>query len=183
MTSSKTFFTSDLHFFHRNIIQFCERPFDSIEHMNQKLIDNWNMVVSDKDHIWMLGDFSFGKDDETAGILKQLKGHKHLIVGNHDRKGSSQKLFNKNWQDFFVDSHEYFRLKVDGYKFVLCHFPFSSWERGYINLHGHWHSRKGYQNKYNQYDVGVDANDYAPVILSDVVKKAQEGFKDNGAST
>lgn len=173
----KTFFTSDLHFFHNNVIDFCKRPFGSVDHMNHTLIANWNSVVSEEDHVWFLGDFSFGKYDETEDVLAQLKGIKHLIVGNHDRKGRADKLFNRDWSNFFVDSHDYFRLKVDEQKFVLCHFPFASWERGYINLHGHLHSLKGYKNKFKQYDVGVDANDYTPILLSDVVKKANSGIK------
>lgn len=86
-----TFFTSDLHFFHNNIIQFCNRPFDSVEDMNWKLIKNWNDVVQWNDHVWVLGDFSFGTVAETENILIQLNGIKHLIIGNHDRKGKCEK--------------------------------------------------------------------------------------------
>lgn len=169
----KTFFTSDLHFFHENVIKFCNRPFGSVEHMNESLVNNWNKVVSDEDHIWVLGDISFGKVKETDEILSRLNGIKHLIVGNHDRKGRCEDLFNKYWEKHFVDKHDYYRLKVDDWKFVLCHFPFASWERGYINLHGHLHSVKdSYIPKYLQYDVGVDLNNYAPVSLDDVVDKA-----------
>lgn len=174
---SKTFFTSDLHFHHANVIQFCARPFGSVEHMNEVLVENWNTVVSDKDHVWMLGDFSFGTYEQTAEILNELRGHKHLIVGNHDRKGRADKLFNRDWKQWFVEKHDYLRLKVDGYKLVLCHFPFASWERGYINLHGHVHSLAGYKHKWYQYDVGVDANGYTPILLDDVVKRAMEGEK------
>lgn len=173
----KTFVTSDLHFWHNNIINFCNRPFGSVEHMNEQLIKNWNMVVSEQDHVWFLGDFSFGTYDQTADILNQLKGIKHLIVGNHDRKGRADKLFNRDWRNWFVDSHDYFRLKVPEGKFVLCHFPFSSWERGYVNLHGHLHSLKGYKNKWKQYDVGADANDYTPLLISDARDKALSGEK------
>ena len=172
---AKTFFTSDLHFFHENVIGFCNRPFGSVVHMNDSLIKNWNMVVGDNDHVWFLGDFSFGKYDDTANVLRQLKGVKHLIVGNHDRKGRAEKLFNRDWQEFFVDSHDYYRLKVDGHKIVLCHFHFASWERGYYNFHGHLHSPAGYKNKWRQYDVGVDANNYTPILLEDAIKRAEDG--------
>lgn len=172
-----TFFTSDLHFYHKNIIDFCKRPFGSVEHMNEQLIKNWNNVVGEKDHVWFLGDFSFGTAQQTAPVLDALKGIKHLVVGNHDRKGRPQDLFNKHWEKWFVEKHDYARVKIDGYKFVLCHFPFSSWERGYINLHGHLHSLAGYENKYKQYDVGADANNYTPILLEDVVNRAESGIK------
>lgn len=170
-----TFFTSDLHFYHNNVIGFCNRPFGSIDHMNEQLIYNWNFCVKTHDHIWMLGDFSFGNVEQTTEVLKQLKGIKHLIVGNHDRKGRSEKLFNRDWEQWFVDRHDYYRLKTNEGKFVLCHFPFASWERGYYNLHGHLHSLEGYQNKWKQWDVGVDANQYAPILLEDAIKRADAG--------
>lgn len=170
----KTFVTSDLHFFHENVIGFCDRPFGSVEHMNHVLIENWNSVVGEHDHIWMLGDFSFGKVDETIGVLKQLKGIKHKITGNHDRKGSCQKL---PWKDYFVEEHDYLRFKLDKKKYVMCHFPFSSWERGYVNLHGHLHSLAGYKNKWMQWDVGVDANGYTPLLIEDAYERALKGEK------
>lgn len=164
---SKTFFTSDTHFFHENVIKFCNRPYETVEEMNYKLIKNWNHVVGPEDHLWFLGDFSFGTVEKTEQILYQLNGIKHLITGNHDRKGRCQKL---KWDKFFVDQHDYYRLKVGTNKFVLCHFPFSSWERGYINLHGHWHSTpKDYHSKYMQHDVGVDMNNYYPISMEDAI--------------
>ena len=167
---TKTFLTSDTHFFHENVIKFCSRPFDSVEDMNYKLIRNWNQRVAPEDHIWFLGDFSFGKVEETKQILYRLNGIKHLITGNHDRKGRCQKL---PWKEFFVEQHDYFRLKVGDIKAVLCHFPLSSWERGYYQFHGHCdtlpHEAQG---KWKQHDVGVDNNNYAPILLEDAVKRS-----------
>lgn len=167
---TNTFFTSDLHFFHENVIKFCNRPFGSAQHMNETLIKNWNLVVKDYDHVWVLGDVSFGKVEETEEVLAQLKGIKHLIIGNHDRKGRCEKL---DWSKYFVDQHDYYRLKVDGAKIVLCHFPFASWERGYYNFHGHLHTLPDqYQGRYMQLDVGVDNNNYHPILLKDAMTKS-----------
>lgn len=172
-----TFLTSDTHFFHENVIKFCDRPYSSTEEMNYKLIQNWNSVVGHEDHVWHLGDVSFGTVEQTEQILLQLNGLKHLITGNHDRKGRCQKL---DWSKYFVSQDDYFRLKVKvgnmEYKAVLCHFPFSSWERGYYNFHGHWHSTpKDYHSKYMQHDVGVDMNNYTPLLLQDAVTRAIHG--------
>lgn len=53
------FFTSDTHFWHENIIKFCNRPFSSVEEMNDTIIENWNKVVGENDIVFHLGDFVF----------------------------------------------------------------------------------------------------------------------------
>lgn len=164
---TKTLFTSDTHFYHKNIIEYCKRPYGSVEHMNDSLISNWNSVVDPDDDLWFIGDFSFGTVSETEEVLQRLHGRKHLIAGNHDRYGRCAKL---DWNKYFVSKQDYLRLKIDGHKLVLCHFPFHSWERGYINLHGHTHG--SYESKWMQHDVGVDVNNYTPLLLEDAVKRA-----------
>lgn len=82
----KNYFIADTHFFHEKIIKMCNRPFDNVEEMNKKLIENWNKKVTDDDTVYILGDVSFkGSKENTISILKQLKGKKILIKGNHDR--------------------------------------------------------------------------------------------------
>jgi calcineurin-like phosphoesterase family protein len=78
-------FTSDTHFFHENVIKYCSRPYQNIEEMNSKLIDNWNSCVKKNDIVWHLGDFSFGSKDNIRKILPRLNGRIRLIKGNHDR--------------------------------------------------------------------------------------------------
>lgn len=80
----KVFFTSDTHFNHANIIDFCKRPFGSVEEMNEALIANWNRVVSKDDIIFHLGDFCFGGSEVWNSILDRLNGKIYLILGNHD---------------------------------------------------------------------------------------------------
>lgn len=130
--------------------------------MNEALIQNWNSRVEPHDSIYFLGDFSFGTYDDTCDVLGRLNGFKHLIKGNHDHYGRHSK---RNapfpWETWFVEVTDYKRLKTDVGKFVLCHFPFASWERGYINLHGHTHGK--FPSYYGQHDVGVDANNYFPI--------------------
>jgi calcineurin-like phosphoesterase family protein len=79
------FFTSDQHFGHVNIIQFCGRPARDIDEMNELIIDNWNNTVGVDDEVWVLGDFALGKIRETLPLVGLLNGTKHLIAGNHDR--------------------------------------------------------------------------------------------------
>lgn len=164
------FFTSDLHFFHHNIIKFCGRPYADVDHMNFSLIKNWNEVVGEEDVVWVLGDVSFGKPEETLEVLGELSGKIHLIPGNHDRKGkASQTPWEVRCNIYPAYHMERFSKNV---KVVMCHFPFHSWERNWYNFHGHTHGT--YASKYMQHDVGVDVNNYAPIHLDDVVKRARD---------
>ena len=52
----KTFFTSDLHFGHERVIKFDNRPFKSVEEMNEELIKRWNNKVDRGDLVYVLGD-------------------------------------------------------------------------------------------------------------------------------
>jgi calcineurin-like phosphoesterase family protein len=169
----KHFLTSDTHFFHENVIEFCNRPYGSVEQMNEALIKNWNSVVGPVDDVWFLGDFSFGKIGPTEGILYRLNGIKHLIMGNHDRKGRCADL---EWGRHFSSVHDYYLLHTDNAKAVLCHFPFASWERGYYNFHGHLHTTPGQMfSKWKQHDVGVDNNNYTPILFQDAMERSVKG--------
>jgi len=77
------FFTSDTHFGHKHILEFCKRPFSSIEEHDEQLIANWNSVVGVDDTIFHLGDFGFGGYPFWKKIVDQLNGHIILVIGNH----------------------------------------------------------------------------------------------------
>ena len=74
------YFTSDLHLGHRNIIRLCNRPFATIEEMDETLIRNWNAKVTNGDTVYILGDLLFRNEKSAEEYLKQLKGKKHLIT-------------------------------------------------------------------------------------------------------
>ena len=76
--------TSDTHFNHANIIKYCNRPFSSVEEMNEPIIANWNKVVSQGDTVYHLGDFALGNKSLIPDFLERLNGHISFIMGNHD---------------------------------------------------------------------------------------------------
>lgn len=91
------FFTSDSHFGHKNVIQYCNRSYTSVEHMNASMVDSWNSVVKHGDIVYHLGDFSFMKEEATLEVIKSLKGNITLIMGNHDKHMSPKvmKMFTR----------------------------------------------------------------------------------------
>ena len=174
------FFTADLHFGHANIIKYCSRPYSSVEEMDQALADNWNATVTDNDDVWILGDFTMKRDQVARNYLLQLKGRKHLILGNHDYFAFKHP---EQWQDVLVDIMRYKELKLgSGYTFTMMHFPLLFWNDSgkphSIMLYGHIHSMP-YCNAiagklYNALNVGVDVSGYKPLSEKEVLDKVSE---------
>lgn len=155
--------TSDLHFGHKNIIKYENRPFNNIEEMDKTIIDLWNKTINDKDLIYILGDFSWYKGEKTNEILKTLKGNKMLIIGNHDKNFLEDKKFNK---DLFQEICYYKELKVNKQKIILFHYPIIDWNgknNGSIHLYGHVHTMinkdtEYMKKEYNCFNVGIDVH-------------------------
>lgn len=156
------FFTADTHFGDHRTINIQRRVFDSVAAMDETMVARWNAVVGPTDELWHLGDVARCPGD-VAPLLSRLHGIKHLIRGNNDPDAT---LAAAGWASI----HDYVELEADGRKLVLCHYPFRSWNaqgRGAINLHGHSHGRLKPMPR--QYDVGVDARDFTPVTLDQLV--------------
>lgn len=177
-------FTSDLHFGHNNIIKFCNRPWKSIEEMDKTLIENWNSVVGENDLVFDLGDFAFASNDRWSEILSRLNGRHCLILGNHD----IQRYPGDKVMGLFERVEQQMVLKIDNRYVYLNHYPFlcygGSWrgpENAVYALHGHTHllkienSGKDFERMSNtfpyQYDVGVDFNNYKPILWEKVCEK------------
>lgn len=158
------FLIADLHFGHKAMVEYEFRPFNTVEEMDKILIENWNSVVSKKDRIRVLGDFSFHNADKTKDILNKLNGYKILVKGNHDRRKS-----NKWWYDAgFKEVYEYPYLWIEE-KLVFSHEPIEI--EGYTNIHGHLHAgeHRG-KSKNNQICVSLEQVDYKPKRLIDFIR-------------
>jgi calcineurin-like phosphoesterase family protein len=161
------FFTSDLHFGHKNIIEFCQRPFDSVEAMDKGLIRAWNKRVEADDTVYVLGDFAFESGVKAKAMLSQLAGRKILIRGNHDR---SNDWAGEGW----AEVHDALMVDVGSNAFYLHHYPLRDWPgkwRGVFHLYGHVHGNL--EPIPGSMDVGVDSWGGAPVSVREVVAAIQ----------
>lgn len=183
------FFTSDLHLGHANAIGFTNRPYSDVEQMNDGLIRNINETVMANDELWILGDFAFKVNMAAAKKFRDQINCKtvHMITGNHDKDYTRDHIFQS------VQSYK--ELKTEYGKFILFHYPIYEWNgahNGTIHLHGHIHSTGAYntanlQRRYADrfpeksfmkdstlglriYDVGVDANNYRPISITQIAK-------------
>ena len=164
------YFTSDLQLGHCGIIGMQNRPFAEVEEMNRVLIDNYNAVVQKNDTVYILGDISHHMHvEQTNELLRKMKGKKFLIRGNHD------KMYDET---LFEEICDFKTVSLNGTYFALMHYPMLSWPKknsGSIQLHGHIHAKEEYnlQNKADgirRFDVGVDANNYYPVSVKQVIE-------------
>ena len=113
-------YIADCHFFHESLnVQMDMRGFPSGEEMNRVMIERWNETVRPQDEVFILGDFSVGRGELTTEILRQLKGMKHLIVGNHDRF-AKEPAFDRS---LFYEIVPYMEMTDLGRKVVLSHYP------------------------------------------------------------
>lgn len=167
------YFTADLHFYHDKIIRHTQRPFRNVEEMNTALIKKWNDKISYDDEVYILGDLTMKGPDMAYACLSSLRGRKHLVRGNHDHFVDSPGFE----RSLFLSVENYMEITYRNTQFVLFHYPILEWNgygKGAIALHGHQHNHKDYNVENRKagilrYDVGVDANNMAPVSADEII--------------
>lgn len=180
------YYIADTHFGHKNVLKLCNRPFTDVEQMNQALIENWNCKVNVSDHIYILGDMFF-RCEEPQEILKQLKGKKHLILGNHDSWVKNAEI-----EKYFVSIDSFLEFSDGKRSLVLCHYPMLSFRhekrKNAFMIHGHIHNDTDIdifpllQKRENVLNAGVDINGFMPVSFEELIDNnrrfKQENAKD-----
>lgn len=180
----KTLFIADPHFGHANIMRHSKRNFTSVEEMDEVMIKNWNSVVSNDDHIWILGDFCYKSGRSPLDYLKALNGAKHFIVGNHDSH-----LLNQTPCRRLLESIDQIKsIEVDKKRIILCHYPMVEWEgyfRGALHFYGHIHNNvendayKIMKHVKGAYNAGADILGLMPRTASEVIICNEEFWKNN----
>lgn len=190
------FFTSDWHVGHDNVIKFDKRPFDDTHHMHRVLINNYNSSVTDNDICYFAGDMGFCKSDTLAKIMEELNGTKVLLLGNHDRNTYS--MYAQGFDVVLNTAVFYIgKSRVSISHCPLPGIPREditnmkgakegeNWHGEHKNqmftsqdltvdyhLHGHIHSGPHTDTKLmrtdKQFDIGVTANNYRPVSISEI---------------
>ena len=160
--AKRSFVISDTHLGHYNIIGYCDRPFETLEEMNETLIQNWNDAIKNNDTVYFLGDLAFGKAHTTDYWLDQLNGNILCFRGNHDTSPNIE----------FINSA---KITLGGMNFYMTHDPMTvdyGW-KGWI-LHGHHHNNHPYDYPYIHYEnktinVSVELTDYKPINVRDLL--------------
>ena len=161
------YFIADTHFSEENIMRYENRPFETMEAMNDAMISNWNGLVKDEDSVYVLGDF--GAEGQEALVLSQLRGRKYLIKGNHDthpnayyREAGFEEVYDHPviLENFWILSHEPL--------YVNENMP-------YANLFGHVHNSPLFKDYSKQhFCVSLERLNYMPMAFEEIKKMIQE---------
>lgn len=185
----KIFFTADNHFGHSNIIQYTNRPFNSVVEMDRVMINNWNAMIGPDDIVFHLGDFCLGDNDKAKEYFSKLNGLIFILNTHfhHDKYWLPKEIsfleadIYSNFNNGRGGAAVKFLPPIEVLEFeelgdgkhplviVLCHYPLAVWDRkhyGSIHLHGHNHGR--YIGEGKIMDVGVDCNDFYPVSFNSI---------------
>lgn len=181
------YYISDLHLRDQAIFDKCKRPFKNLQEMEETIIRNWNSKVKPEDIVYVLGDIA-DTNPSTVEAYRQLNGHKHLIVGNHDHV-----LLKEIEESYLFESIKFIDVIEDAnHKVCLCHYPLMDWmefnRNGYL-VYGHVHNKtekngKAYREIKEYYldkpvfNCGVDVNHFSPVTLVEMMKSKEDNKND-----
>ena len=165
---ARNWFISDTHFNHGNIIGYCDRPFNNVEHMDREIIRRWNERVKPEDTVFHLGDFMFGgsaihgNQKKPNYYLEQLNGHIISVKGNHD---------NNNGLKTNIES---INIKLGGINWWCQHKPeMLTWK---YNLCGHVHNNWKVMKtgRYNVVNLSVEVWNYYPVKIEEIMERLRQ---------
>lgn len=181
MNKENTWFISDTHFSHNNIIGYCDRPFASTDEMDEVIIENWNSLVKPEDTIYHLGDIGFCGAEKLESIVKRLNGKKRLRMGNHD-KATATKYRKMGFEEVYNSD---FSIFIEGYnQIAFSHYPISEHrdpfnimddpQSSIVNVHGHTHNENTGLNPNRYKCISVELIDYKPIHISKILEWAKE---------
>lgn len=166
---ANTYFISDTHFDHAKIIEYCNRPFNSVDAMNEFIIKQWNNTVNKNDIVYHLGDFAFGGKDFVTSIVSQLNGNIYLVKGNHDTNANQyyRDCGFKEVYDHPIIVKDFLVLSHESMPFVM--------NQMYVNLYGHIHDSPMFETwGKGSICLCVERHHYKPVSLEEIAARFAE---------
>lgn len=181
---SQIYITSDWHFCHDRSFIWGSRGFKSVDDMDNIIATRYNKLIDANDEVYMLGDAMLNDNEMGIWLIKQLKGHIHIICGNHDsdaRRALYADCYN------VVEVVDAKKLEYNGYHFFLSHYPClcTNYNDGRplkkhcISLCGHSHTKDKFTDwdKGLIYHVEVDAHNYYPVSIEEIIMDCEKKYR------
>lgn len=192
--NQQLYFLADSHYNHKNIVRGTTewknldendnrvRNFDTIDQMNETLINNINSKIGQDDIIFHLGDWSFGGFEKIKEFRDRIVCQNiYLLIGNHDHHQEAQKedchlLFTQVFPSYLELEVKLFstpKSTKTRHHFIMSHYPIASWHnmnKGWMHLHGHVHFPFNLKlGPGKMLDVGMDGNNYYPYSLDEII--------------
>ena len=169
----QTYYTSDWHLFHKNIIRYSNRPFSDVDEMNRAIITRTNERVKEGDRLFILGDLAFAGREKFEYLMNELVcQHIYLVPGNHDNQDALHLKRNQTQPFWAAEPSPFMEIKDNGRHVTLCHYAMVHWNKshhGTYMLHGHSHG--SLPGNSQRVDVGVDCWDFYPVTLDECIAR------------
>lgn len=176
----KIYYISDTHLGDQRVFNKCSRPFKDLDELERTVVRNWNAKVKEDDVVYVLGDIAEDDYIRAIDVYKNLNGHKHLIVGNHDLK----RLNDIETSGVFESVKFMDLIEDNGRKVCICHYPVMDWmefSRGGYLVYGHIHNKtekndiaykqmKEYFKDKLAFNAGVDVTNFEPVTLDEMIR-------------
>lgn len=158
------YFTADQHYGHKRIIEYCKRPFDSVDDMDEYMINEHNKVVKPSDIVINIGDFSLYSrkyEDVAKKYIRRLNGNNIFIPGSHDQ-----------WLQRVIKHSHIWQKSIEGQQVICCHYAMRAWPAShYGSWHLFGHSHGNLEPFGNSFDVGVDSHEFRPWSFEEVKYK------------
>lgn len=162
------YYVADTHFRYEPMV--AGRGFETAEQMDEALVAAWNEVVTDEDTVYHLGDVGYNGGHVPCRILARLKGHKHLIRGNHDTAYDDAPLLYR----YFESVTDFLEIDDGPYHIFLSHYPILLDKRNRYMIHGHLHASGQFHEILKTLpgvlNAGVDLNGFRPVTLEELIE-------------
>ena len=168
------YYISDLHFGHQRVIEMDGRPFETIEQMDETIMERWNERVTEEDDVYIVGDFAYHNAYTASWYLRRLRGRKHLIIGNHDYNT----VQDEKALECFASVEKMLRITDNGRTVCLCHYPIAEWNgkrHGGYHVYGHLHVRRdevyAFMSRFDRaLNAGCMLSGYRPATLEELIE-------------
>lgn len=167
----EVYFWSDHHFYHKNVIEYSNRPFESVAEMNQAMIDGNNQTVNDDSLVIYGGDIAFGRTEVVTEVVERMRGRKLFIYGNHDFNHG--KRYNTScFEESAICAVFPYEINGKTYDVLVSHYPvMSELPENMLNIYGHTHT---YLMEGNRFNMCVEHTNYKPKAFSDMLKEIEK---------
>ena len=185
---SEIFFTSDTHFCHQPSFLWEPRGFNSVEEMNEELVERWNKVVKPEDEVYHLGDFALNDVDAAIPYINRLNGKIYWIIGNHDTAKKIDKIMDdcdSIWNLGYAYQFKYnkkYSIYISHYPTLTSNFDEKHFSRHVLSLHGHTHQQTNFLQLDNPflYHVGMDSHNCTPVHIDEILTDVRNRWNECG---